>query len=290
MNWDDARIFLALCREQTLRGAARALVVDQATVGRRLASLEQSLGATLFLRTSAGYTLTAAGEVAMAAALDMEASAADLQRRILGMDDRLAGVVRVTTTESFATDFIIPAMARMRLEHPNIEVQLQASTQMLNLTKREADIAVRNQKPDNPDLVVRRVARWSAGLFATAGYLQARGTPEPGAAFAGHDLVLYQPYLDSGKDVTLASEPISHGRIAITCTSGLMVRHAVASGLGLGEIPLPLGARDGLVRVWEEREIRPYDVWLVTHKDVRHTARVRVVIDAIAEAFATVTA
>ena len=152
-------------------------MVDQATVGRRLASLEQSLGATLFLRTSAGYALTAAGEVAMAAALDMEASAADLQRRILGMDDRLAGVVRVTTTESFAADFIIPAMARMRLEHPNIEVQLQASTQMLNLTKREADIAVRNQKPDNPDLVVRRVARWSAGLFATAGYLQARGTP-----------------------------------------------------------------------------------------------------------------
>lgn len=288
MNWDDTRIFLALCREQTLRGAARALGVDQATVGRRLASLEHALGATLFLRTSRGYSLTAAGEVAMAAALNMEASAAELQRQILGMDDRMSGVVRVTTTDSFAIDFVIPAIARLHRAQPGIEVQLQASTQMLNLSKREADIAVRTLKPENPDLIVRRVARWSSAIFASADYVQARGVPEPGTAFAGHDLVLYQPYLDSGKEVTLGSEPITHGRIAMTCTSGLLVRRALVNGLGIGEIPLPFGAADGLVRLWPARECPPYDIWLVTHKDVRHTARVRVVIDAIAEAFAAV--
>lgn len=288
MNWDDTRIFLALCREQTLRGAARALGVDQATVGRRLASLEHALGATLFLRTSRGYSLTAAGEVAMAAALNMEASAAELQRQILGMDDRMSGVVRVTTTDSFAIDFVIPAIARLHRAQPGIEVQLQASTQMLNLSKREADIAVRTLKPENLDLIVRRVARWSSAIFASADYVQARGVPEPGTAFAGHDLVLYQPYLDSGKEVTLGSEPITHGRIAMTCTSGLLVRRALVNGLGIGEIPLPFGAADGLVRLWPARECPPYDIWLVTHKDVRHTARVRVVIDAIAEAFAAV--
>ncbi|MDV7211845.1 LysR family transcriptional regulator [Azotobacter beijerinckii] len=286
MNWDDTRIFLALCREQTLRGAARAMGVDQATVGRRLASLEHALGATLFLRTSRGYSLTAAGEVAMAAALNMESSAAELQRQILGMDDRMSGVVRVTTTDSFAIDFVIPAIARLHRTQPGIEVQLQASTQMLNLSKREADIAVRTLKPENPDLIVRRVARWSSAIFASADYVQARGVPEPGTAFAGHDLVLYQPYLDSGKEVTLGSEPITHGRIAMTCTSGLLVRRALVNGLGIGEIPLPFGAADGLVRLWPARECPPYDIWLVTHKDVRHTARVRVVIDAIAEAFA----
>lgn len=288
MNWDDTRIFLALCREQTLRGAARVLGVDQATVGRRLASLEHALGATLFLRTSGGYSLTAAGEVAMAAALNMESSVAELQRQILGMDDRMSGVVRVTTTDSFAIDVVIPAIARLHQAQPGIEVQLQASTQLLNLSKREADIAVRTLKPENPDLIVRRVARWSSAIFASADYVQARGVPEPGMAFAGHDLVLYQPYLDSGKEVTLASEAITHGRIAMTCTSGLLVRRAVANGLGIGEIPLPLGEADGLVRLWPERERQPYDIWLVTHKDVRHTARVRVVIDAIAEAFVAV--
>lgn len=288
MNWDDTRIFLALCREQTLRSAARALGVDQATVGRRLASLEHALGATLFLRTSRGYSLTAAGEVAMTAALNMESSAAELQRQILGMDDRMSGVVRVTTTDSFAIDVVIPAIARLHRVQPGIEVQLQASTQMLNLSKREADIAVRTLKPENPDLIVRRVARWNSAIFASADYVQARGVPEPGTAFAGHDLVLYQPYLDNGKEVTLGSEPITHGRIAMTCTSGLLVRRALVNGLGIGEIPLPFGEADGLVRLWPARECPPYDIWLVTHKDVRHTARVRAVIDAIAAAFAAV--
>ncbi|MFJ4063917.1 LysR family transcriptional regulator [Pseudomonas sp. NPDC089996] len=283
MNWDDTRVFLALCREKTLRGAARSLGVDQATVGRRLASLESALAATLFLRTSSGYSLTSAGEVAMRAGLEMETAAAGLQRQILGMDERLSGVVRVTTTDSFALDFIIPAVARLRLDHPGIEVQLQASTQMLNLSQREADIAVRTHKPDNPELVVRRLARWHSGLFASHAYLQRRGEPSPGSAFAGHELVVYQPHLDSGKEVTLAGEPIAQGRIAMTCTSGLMVRRALASGLGLGELPVPLGERDGLQQVWAQG--KPYDIWLVTHQDVRHTARVRVVIEAIAQAF-----
>lgn len=285
MNWDDTRVFLALCRQQTLRGAARSLGVDQATVGRRLAALEGSLNATLFLRSSSGYALTGAGEVAMRAAVEMEAAAAGLQRQILGLDDRLSGVVRVTSTDSFAIDFIIPAVAELRRVHPGIEVQLQASTHMLNLSKREADIAVRTQKPDNPELVVRRLARWHSALFASTEYLQRHGAPTPGSAFAGHDLVLYQPYLDSGKEVTLAGEAIAQGRIAMTCTSGLLVRRALANGVGLGELPLPLGERDGLQQVWPEQARQPYDIWLVTHQDVRHTARVRAVIEAIAGVF-----
>lgn len=285
MNWDDARIFLALCREHTLRGAARVLAVDQATVGRRLTSLEQALGATLFLRISGGYSLTPAGEAAQTTALAMEAATADLQRRIMGMDQRMSGVVRVTTTDSFAIDFIIPALARLHQVHPGIEVQLQTSPQVMDLTKREADIAVRPIKPQNPDLVARRIVRWGSALFASADYLQARGAPEPGSAFAGHDLVVYQPYLDSGREVTLGAEPITHGRIAMTCTSGLMVRQALAAGLGIGELPVPLGHNAGLQLVWPQREPLPYEVWLVTHQDLRHTARVKMVIDAMVSAF-----
>ena len=111
MNWDDARVFLAVCRESTLRGAARVLGVDQATVGRRITALEKSLNATLFLRTSDGYALTAVGEAAMRAVEKMEHSALELQRRIQGLDDRLTGIVRVTTTDSLAIDFLIPAVA-----------------------------------------------------------------------------------------------------------------------------------------------------------------------------------
>jgi len=286
MNWDDARVFLAVCRESTLRGAARVLGVDQATVGRRITSLEKSLSATLFLRTSEGYVLTAVGEAALQAVEKMEHSALQLQRQIQGLDDRLTGTVRVSTTDSLAIDFLIPAIARLHALHPDVRVQLDASTQILSLAKREADIAVRNTRPENPDLIARRIARWPVGLFASQAYVDTHGLPQPGSAFEGHDLVVYQPYLQGNKDMTLVSEPVTRGRIVSSLSSGLLVRRSIAAGIGLGEIPVYMGERDGLVRVWPERTRPvPYDVWLVTHADLRHTARVRAVIDEVVAGF-----
>ncbi|AXI60903.1 LysR family transcriptional regulator [Pseudomonas kribbensis] len=287
MNWDDARVFLAVCRESTLRGAARVLRVDQATVGRRIAALEKSLNATLFLRTSEGYALTAMGEAALKAVEKMEHSALELERQIQGLDDRLTGNVRVSTTDSLAIDFLIPAIARLHEHHPDVRVQLDASTQMLNLAKREADIAVRNARPENPDLIARRLARWPVGLFASRAYVDVHGVPTPGTAFEGHDLVVYQPYLQGNREITLAGDPVNRGRIVASLNSSLLIRRSIAAGLGVGEIPVYMGERDGLVRLWPERtRPLPYEVWLVTHADLRHTARVRAVIEQIVEAFA----
>ncbi|NWD91430.1 LysR family transcriptional regulator [Pseudomonas sp. K5002] len=287
MNWDDARVFLAVCRESTLRGAARVLGVDQATVGRRVNALEKSLNATLFLRTSEGYALTAVGEAALQSVENMERSALDLERQVLGLDDRLTGTVRVTTTDSLAIDFLIPAIARLHDAHPDVRVQMDASTQLLNLAKREADIAVRNTRPDNPDLIARRIARWPVGLFASQAYIDRHGAPEPGSLFEGHDLVVYQPHLQSQKDLTLVSEPLGRGRIVAALSSSLLVRRSIAAGIGIGEVPIVSGERDGLVRLWPDRtRPLPYDVWLVTHADLRHTARVRVVIGEIVAGFA----
>jgi DNA-binding transcriptional LysR family regulator len=289
VNWDDTRMFLAVCRKTTLRGAARMLGVDQATVGRRVAALERALGTTLFLRTSDGYVLTVAGEAALKAAEKMERSALDLQRQIQGLDDRLTGEVRITSTDSLAVDFLIPAIASLQRQHPDVKVRLDASIQMLSLSRREADIAIRNVKPENPDLIARCIARWPVGLFASAGYAQSRGEPVPGTDFAGHDLIMFQPYLESGREPTIVSEPISQGRLVATVTTGLMMRRAIAAGIGIGEIPVCLGERDGLTRLWPRRDRNgTYDVWLVTHEDLRHTARVRAVIDKIIEAFAAV--
>lgn len=287
MNWDDARVFLAVCRASTLRGAARALGVDQATVGRRITALEKSLSAALFLRTPDGYALTAVGEAALDAVEKMEHSALELERRIQGLDDRLIGNVRVATTDSLAIDFLIPAIARLHGRHPDVRVQLDASTQILSLVKREADIAVRNTRPDNPDLIARRIARWPVGLFASRAYVDAHGLPSPGSEFEGHDLVVYQPYLQGSKDFTLVCEPINRGRIVASLSSSLLVRRSIAAGIGVGEIPVYMGERDGLLRIWPERtRPLPYEVWLVTHADLRHTARVRAVIDEIVEVFA----
>lgn len=269
-----------------MRRAARVAGVDQATVGRRLAALEHALGATLFLRTPDGYVLTPAGENALRSAEKMEASANDLVRQAQGTDSRLAGEVKVTTTDSLALEFVIPAIARLHADHPDVQVMLNTSTQVLNLARREADIAIRNMKPDNPDLVARRLARWPVGLYASSAYLAQRGEPDPQTGFAGHDLVMYQPHLASRAAPTLVGEPIGAGRLVAAVNSSLMLRATIRMGTAIGEVPVPLAERDGLVRVWPDRErARRYEVWLVTHQDLRHTARVRAMIDTIAASF-----
>lgn len=286
MNWDDTRIFLALQREGTLRSAARAAGVDQATVGRRVAALEHALGATLFLRTSQGYVLTPAGENALRSAEKMERFANDLVRQAQGTDARLAGEVKVTTTDTLALEFVIPAIARLHAEHSDVQVTLNTSTQLLNLARRESDIAIRNQKPENPDLVARRLARWSVGLYASPTYLAQHGEPRLVDGFTGHDLVMWEPFLTSHVAPTLVGLPIDSGRVVSSVNSSLMLRAMIRMGRAIGEVPVPLAERDGLVRIWPDRErARHYEVWLVTHQDLRHTARVRAMIDKIVDVF-----
>jgi DNA-binding transcriptional LysR family regulator len=248
--------------------------------------MERALGSTLFLRTSSGYLLTPAGEAAFEAAERMEVSAIELMRRTQGLDKALSGEVRLTTTDSLAVDFIIPAIARLHTEHPDVCVVLASSSHLLNLSRREADIAIRTRKPDNPDLILRRLASWPMGLFAAQGYLDSHATPEPGTAFGGHDIVMYEPYLTESREPTLVGEPIGGGRIVAAVNSSMMVRRAIGAGLGIGEIPLYMGQQDGLVRIWPERErSKPYEVWMVTHADLRHTARIRAVIDQVVQVF-----
>lgn len=286
MNWDDARIFLAIYRERSLRGAARIVGLDQATVGRRLATLERVLGSTLFLRTSSGYVPTSAGEIGLRAAEKMEQSAIDLVRQTQGVDKRLAGEVRVTTTDTIGLEFVMTAIRSLHDEHPDVRVLLDTSTQVQNLAKREADIAVRTIKPDNPDLLTRRLAAWPMGLFASATYLEQHGEPVPGTDFKGHDLLFYLPHMQARRQLTLVGEPVHAGRIVSGLGSSLMLRAAVRTGLGLGELPVLIAERDGLVRIWPDRtSARPYEVWMVTHKDLRHTARISAMIDHIVQAF-----
>ncbi len=286
MNWDDARIFLAIYRERSLRGAARIVGLDQATVGRRLATLERALGSTLFLRTSNGYVPTSVGEVAVRAAEKMEQLAIDLVRQAQGLDQRLAGDVRVTTTDTIGLEFVMAAIRELHDEHPDVRVLLNTSTQVQNLAKREADIAVRTIKPDNPDLLTRKLAAWPMGLFASAGYIEQHGEPFPGTGFEGHDLVFFLPHMQARRPLTLVGESVHAGRIVSGLDSSLMLRVAVRSGLGLGELPVLIAERDGLVRIWPERtSAKPYEVWMVTHKDLRHTARISAMINHIVRAF-----
>ena len=286
MSWDDTRIFLALTRAPSLRAAARSLGVDQATVGRRLNALEAELGAKLFLRANDGYLLTAAGETALATARRMESAALDLRTRIEGQDTSPGGLVRVTSTDSIAIDLLMPAIERLQQHWPHIRVGLEVSTQLLSLTRRQVDIAFRNVRPEAPDLVVRRVASWPVGLFASAGYVERFGVPVPEDELRGHHLVAYAPYLEHNAFLTMAGVPARQARIALAVRSSLLVRKGVAAGIGLGEMPVWMGEREGLVRIWpERRRANDYEVWQVMHPNLQRTARVRATAEFLSEAF-----
>jgi len=281
-NWDNARFFLAVARTGTLRGAAARLGVDQATVGRRIAALEQALSARLFLRTPAMYVLTPAGEALIGPCEAMEQAVHQVERRIVGMDDQLCGAIRVATTDSLGKRFVVPAIAKLRAAHPGIEVICVTSPGVANLTRREADIAIRTLRPESPDLIVRRLAQLESGIYASRAYLAARGAPREGEAFEGHDLVMYQrPVLPSMWEA-LCGEPTHRGRIAFQTYSTMMLFEAAICGLGVTELPcFRADDEPELVRVMRKR-CDHFDVWLVTHTDLYKTARVQAFIDIVA--------
>lgn len=285
MDWDNARIFLAIYRAGTLRAAAARLDIDQATVGRRLAALEKSLGARLFLRTPSGYVATPAGELAVSAGEAMERAADQFQRKMQGIDTRLSGSVRVTTSDTMAHHFVIAAMQRLHLAHPDIRIILSTSTEITSLTRREADLAVRTLKPVNPDLISRRLVRRSMGLYATPGYLRQRGMPQQGTGLAGHDIVVYQAAVAPRHREKICGEPVTHARVALEVNSGMALLHAARLGMGVTELPCHMADADPeLVRIWPGVEDQ-YDVWLVMHSDLSRSARVRAAADAIIATF-----
>lgn len=284
MDWDDARIFLAIYRAGTLRGAAAQLGIDQATAGRRLAAMEGALNARLFLRTPSGYVPTPAGELAARPAGKMEQAAHQLEREMQGIDNRLSGTVRVATTDTMARYFVMDAIRALHAQHPEIRVALHVTTAVTNLTRREADLAVRTLKPTDPDLVSRHLARRTSGLYASRAYLAARGMPLAADGLAGHDLVTYHASVAPRQATHVAGVPVAGARVALEANTGLMLMEAACAGIGIAELPVHLADADPrLVRIFPDRA-HAYDMYLVMHGDLHRSARVRAVADAIVAA------
>ncbi|POA99309.1 LysR family transcriptional regulator [Chromobacterium sinusclupearum] len=283
MNWNDVRFFLAIYRNGTLSAAARLLAVDQATVGRRLAAMESSLGSRLFLRGSSGYTPTPLAEKILAEAMQVEQAALKLESKSQGQDNLACGRVRIATTDTLAQALVIPAMTHLRSRHPRIECNLVSGQELISLTRREADIAIRTVKPNNPDLIVRKLADLSVHLYASQVYLDRRGTPLRGTQFIGHELLL--PLVNTGwtEMEKLSGEPIGQGTVAARFSSLWSMLSACASGIGIAELPDFVAAWGGDMRqIWPEQD-KTYPIWLVVPPDLYKTSRVRAVIDMIDE-------
>lgn len=286
MNWDNLRFFLAVTRTGGVRPAAASLAVDQATVARRLRALEAEAGVTLFHRRPEGYLLTPPGEALVAEADAMEAAAAAFARKAAGTDTALSGPVRIATTDVLARRFVLPALVGLRRRHPGIAAIVSAGVRLSDMRHGAADIALRSERPRDEGLIVRHLHTTTVGLYASADYVARHGIPVRGVAFAGHSLVMYGRRDLPRHWQALCGEPITQAEIALETDSQSLLIDAVRTGLGIGALSRDIVAANypELVAVMSGCT-ETADIWLVVHPDVHGSARVRVVVDAIAQAF-----
>ncbi len=266
MNWDDLRYFLALSREGSVSGAGRTLGVNHTTVARRITALESLLGTRLFDRTADGYEMTQAAENMYDHALQIETQALAIDREIFGQDAELKGPLKITIAHDVANQLLIPRLAEFREAYPCIDLDILTTKGLIDLTAREADIAVRlTSKP--PDFLIgREVVPLRHGVYGTKEYLEQKRQPTEVVLFRGNTEM--PPWVN---------EHFSDAKVALKVDDVGTMLTAVRNGLGLARMPCYMADADPTVRRLDVR-LTPSDwgIWILSHIDLRCTARVRV--------------
>lgn len=273
-DWDDLRFFLAVARSGSISGAAGHLGVNHSTVSRRINAYEKRHDVRLFERVHSGYELTAAGEEVLQHALEIERRVQSVERELFGRDARLQGTVRVTCYHGFATQVLIPELGRFREQYPDIDVEFIISTDVRNLSAREADIAVRGT-PRPPDhLIGRKVARFVHGIYSSDAYLRRELTRD--------EVVLWR---NDPEPSDWVRNHYPEARVALRVDDVMTMAEAVRAGLGLARLPCHTGDLLGLYRLPIELPPSDWGIWILSHADLRATARVRVCREFLVSVF-----
>jgi DNA-binding transcriptional LysR family regulator len=272
----ELRTLLAIAREGTLAGAARRLRVNHSTVFRRLGAIEARLGTRLFERQGGSYVTTAAGEDLLRTAERVEAEVEALERRLSGQDLRLTGSLRLTAPDDIAELLLMPLLQDFARRYPEITVELAVDNRMLNLTRREADIAVRPTRRPPETLAGRRVAGLASAVY---------GAADADGGTAGEQR--WVAWEEGGGPPLVARWLAEHvDRHAVAYRSNSMLNQASAARAGLGLAVLPCFLADGdprLQRVGEPLSELETELWLLTHPDLQRTARIRALLDLLFE-------
>lgn len=271
LAWDDFRLINAIVNAGTLPAAAARLGINHSTVFRRLKQIEDALGVALFERHRTGYTLTTAGEEVAALASRVDEDITTVIRRIAGQTPTPSGDVRIATSDSLLLDLLMPLFARFRAAHPTIQLDVVTGNAPLNLSRRDADVAIRATDAPPDTLVGRRTARIGWALYGRPG----------GEAVT--DWVCLGDNLAGLKATQHARKTVPPGQLAARFDTVLGLAGAVAAGIGIGHLPCFVGdAHSGLVRLKPPEPAYAADLWLLTHPDLRAAPRVRTLLDFLA--------
>jgi DNA-binding transcriptional LysR family regulator len=275
LDWGDLRYFHALAERGTLSAAARLLRVQHTTVARRIDTLEAALGSRLFLRNPRGYTATRVGLALLESVSAMHARVSEVARLAGGQDIEMSGAVRIATADALAKHVVLPALAPLAQAHPELCLEVVSDTRQHDLSRREADIALRIGTSLDTRLVGRKLAALGFGLYA------ARARPKK-LVLARATFVTFDEAVGKLPHEAWLAEHAEDARIVLRSNRQETLTEAVRLGLGLGILPcLVADAVPELVRWLGPDEVFSRELWLLVHPDLKDSRRVRAVMDAL---------
>jgi DNA-binding transcriptional LysR family regulator len=286
LDWNQLKAFLETAETGSLSAAARKLGLTQPTLSRQVAAIEQSMGVTLFERVGKTMALTPTGLDLLEHARTMGAAADALRLAATGRSEALGGVVSVSASDAVAAYLLPPLVKQLREQEPGIAIEVISSNALSDLLRREADIAIRHVKPEQPDLIARLIRKASANFYASEDWVKVHGHPRNAEdathlSFVGSDR--------SGQFLAYLRQhglPLSEANFS--CYSDHTVAHwaLVRQGMGIGAMMNEIArATPGIVRVLEDVPPVNFPIWLVTHRELRTSRRIRVVFETLAQGF-----
>lgn len=286
-DWNRARAFLVTAEEGSLAAAARALDMTQPTLGRQVAALERELGVDLFTRRGRGLELTPNGTKLVEHVRAMGDAANRFSLSATGKSDAIEGNICITTTELLATFILPPIIRKLRRSEPGIEIEIVSTNDESNLNRREADIAIRSFRPSQPELIVKKLFDARGHLYAATGYLEELGNPKSIAELNNAN------YIDTEKPGRLLSLLNAQGfdltsnNFPVITKSHLVQWELVKQGVAISGTLEQIGDNEPLVERVIVPDLDPFkaDVWIVAHKELRTSRRVRTVFDFLVSEF-----
>lgn len=286
-DWNRMRAFLATAEQGSLSAAARHLGLTQPTLGRQIAALEDELGLMLFERVGRGLQLTSAGREMLTHVRDMGAAADRAALTALGQTQTIEGNIRITASDILSAKFLPQVMLKLRSIAPGLRIDVLATNDIQDLMRREADIAIRHVRPDQPDLVARLIREAEGYFYAAKSYVAARGTPASKADLSDHDFISYgdmQQMIDylGQMDIHLTEDNYRGGS-----ANGLVAWEMTRAGLGISPMDAAVASDDpDLVKILPQMDPIRFPVWLTTHREIHTSPKIRLVFDTLAEALA----
>lgn len=287
-DWNLARAFLATAEEGSLSAAGRALGLTQPTLGRQVSALEDALGVVLFERVGRSLQLTQSGADLLAHVRAMRDAANNLSLSASGQSQTIEGTVVITISDLFSVHLLPPVLKQLRELAPRLHIDVLAVNDIRDLQRREADIAIRHVRPEQPDLIARLIAQMDAHFYASSHYLDRYGRPTTADEMTSHDFISMGDVDEMIAHLSAFGLSLSRENFRVKSENGILAWELVRQGFGIAPMPEIVGERTpGVERLFANVAPVAIPMWLTTHRELHSSRRIRLVFDTLAAHLST---